>query len=75
MRPRADIGHAQSFAHDRVLHLIDGLHLFQLRILDEQFLAEGLVEGDVNVFVDGCRNDETSMLAVVRGQVGAAAAE
>ena len=46
-----------------------------LRILDDQLAHERLVHGDVDVLVDGGGDEEAAVLAVVRRQVGAAAAE
>ena len=47
----------------------------QLRVLDDQLGHEGLVDRDVDVLVDGGRDQEAAVLAVVGRQVGAAAAE
>src|SRR5450755_3476441 len=54
-----------------MLHLVDSFHQLHLRILDQQLLREGLMQRNVNVLVDGRRNDEAGMLAVIRRQVGA----
>jgi hypothetical protein len=75
IRPRTHVHQAQGFAHDGVLDLVHGLDQFHLRILDDQLLAEGLVQRDVDVFIDGRRDDEAAMLAIVRGQVGASASQ
>ena len=83
-----NVGHADDFqvgrghrhqpeglADDGVLDLVDGLHHFGGRILDEVFGLEGLVERDVDVLIDGGGEDEASVLAVVGGKVGAASSE
>jgi hypothetical protein len=75
VRLRANVDHTQGFAYNRVLHLVHGLDQFHLRILHQQFLAERLVQRDVDVFVDGRGDDEAGVFAVVRWQVRAAAAE
>ena len=52
---------------------IDGGDAFQLRVFDDQFLNERLVQRDVNVLVDRCGDEKTAVFPVVGGQVGAAA--
>ena len=65
----------QRFADDRVLDLVHGSHALELRVLDDQLVDERAMERDVDVLVDRGRDDEAAVLAVVRRQVGAAAAE
>jgi hypothetical protein len=55
-----------------LLHRLDQLGF---GVLDDELLLEGIVQGDVDVFVNGRGDHEAGMLAVVRRQVGAAASE
>ena len=50
-------------------------HSFELGVFDDQFLNEGLMQGDVNILVDSGGNEKAGMLAIVGRQVGAASAE
>ena len=72
---RAHGDHAQGFADDGVLDLVHGLHYFGGGILDEVLRLEGLVERDVDVFIDGGGEDEAPVFAVVGGKVGATASQ
>src|SRR3989442_1064970 len=51
------------------------VHVFQLRILEEDALDERPHDRDVDVIVDRGGNQEAAVMPVVRGQVGPAAAE
>ena len=70
----ANLDQLERGAHDGMLHLFDRLHLLHTGVLDDQLLGEGLVERDIDVLIDGGRHDKAGVLAVVRRQVGAAAA-
>jgi hypothetical protein len=50
-------------------------HFFQLRILQNEIIVKGLVQGYVDVAIDRGGYHEAAVLLVVRGQVRAAAAE
>jgi hypothetical protein len=75
IRMGTDVHQAQGFAHDGVLHFVHRMRQLHLRVLDEQLLREGLVQRDVDVLIDGRRDDETGVVAVIGRQVRAAAAE
>ena len=51
------------------------VHHLHLRVLEDDLLGEGLVQRDVDVLVDGRRDHEAGVLAVVGRQVGPAAAQ
>ncbi len=59
----------------RMLDFVDAVHLFQLRVLQQIPRGEAAVDRDVDVLVDRRRDHETAVLAVVRGQIGAAAGQ
>jgi hypothetical protein len=60
--------------HDRMLDL-DGVGNALLGgITDVVFIREGLVDADVNVFVDSSRNKKAAELFVIRPQIGSSAA-
>ena len=44
-------------------------------VFDDQVVDEGLMHGDVDVFVDRRGDQEAAMVAIVGRQIGAAAAE
>ncbi len=48
---------------------------FELGVFDDQFRNEGLMQGDVHILINRRGNEKAGMLAIVGGQVGAAAAE
>ncbi len=67
-RARRDVRHAgdlqafgrnasqeQGFANERMAYLLRFHHALGLRVLDDRFLEEGVVQGDVDVFIDRCR--------------------
>ena len=82
-----DVRHADDFQRGRhiidekhltdetVLDLRDILGLLRFRVLEEVAGQETLVDRDVDVLIDGRRDDETAVLRVVGGQVRAAAAD
>src|SRR6185503_2177654 len=85
-RARRDVRHAgqlqvgsldaqqgQGLPDDRMAQLGRGPDALQARVLDDQLRDEGLVQRDVHVPVDGGGDQEPRVLAVVGGQVGAAA--
>ena len=56
-------------------HILTAFDLFQLRILHDEAALEHLMDGYVDIAVDRSRKDEASVLAIVRRQISAAAAE
>jgi len=62
-------------AHNRMLHILRPRHHLHLRVLDDHFLDEGLVQRYVNVLVDRRGDHETAVLAVVRWKIRSAAAQ
>ena len=52
-------------ADDRVLDVLDIGDALELRILDEVLRLEGLVQRDVDVLVDGRRDEEAAVFAIV----------
>ena len=58
-----------------MLQVIDRADALQLGIFHDQIIDEGLMHRDVDVFVDRRRDQKAALLAIVGGQVGAAAAE
>ena len=72
-RPESDQPHG--FADDRVLHLVDAVHVFELRVLQVDAGRERPHDGDVDVLVDRRGDEEAGVIAIVRGQVGTAAAK
>ena len=59
--------HVQAFAHDGMLQLRSLFDFLGARIADSQGVVELPAHGDVNVFVDGCGDDGTTVLPVVSG--------
>ena len=55
--------------------LVGGLHALQLRVLQDDLILEDVVDGDVDVLVDGRADPEPAVLAVVAGKVGSASAQ
>ena len=83
-----DIGHARNlqgvmvnachlyrFPDDRVFEAVQVLDSLHLGVLDDKIFDECLVDSDIDVLVDGGGDEETLMVGVIRGQVGATAAE
>jgi hypothetical protein len=75
VRVLVDSHQLQRLTHDRVPDLVHRRHVFQLRVLDDDLLAERLVQGDVDILVDGRGDQKTGVFAVVGRQIGAAATE
>src|SRR5690242_6885984 len=65
----------QGFANDRMLDFVRPGYRFHLGIFQDDSFGEALVQRDVNVFIDGGGNYKSRVLAVIRRQVSAAAAE
>ena len=59
----------------RLLDFVHGGDALELGILDDNLGLKGPVLRDVDIFVDRRRDEEAAVLAVIRGQVGPAAAE
>ena len=85
---RRDVGHAgdlqpeilpahqpQRLADQRVLDVLDPLHLLHLRILQEDSRHEPMMDQDVDIFINGRGDEEAAVLLVVGRQVGPPAAE
>ncbi len=70
-----DAGQAQRLADDRVLDVVDLLDALDLRVAQDDLFERGLHQRHVDVLVDRGGHQEPAVLPVVRGQVGAAAAE
>ena len=71
----AEIELAQRLADDAMANRVDGLDVLDLGVLQVDAGGERLDDGDVDVFVDRRGDEEPLVLAIVRGEVGAAAAE
>src|SRR5579883_440718 len=56
-------------------HLLGRRHALQLGVLDDEVVGEVVVDGDVDVLVDGRCDEEAAVAFVERRQVRAAAAE
>jgi len=67
--------HRKGFADDRMFQPGRVRHAFQLRILHDQIRHERVVQGDIDVFVNGRRDEKSAELFVIRRQIRAAAAE
>ena len=72
---RAEVEHPDGLADDRMLDVVGTLDVFELRVLEEDAADERPHHGDVDVLVDRRGDEEAAVLAVVRAEVGAAAAE
>jgi hypothetical protein len=58
-----------------MLNFVNVFDIFEAGIFQDDAGAEGFVDGDVDVLVDGGGKDEAGVLAVVRGENGAATTE
>src|SRR4029077_13506011 len=85
--PGRDVGHTGDLdavvradeldrgAHNRMSDVAGSLDPLKLGIFDDVTRLKGIVQGDVDIFVD-CRGDEKpAMVPVVGGEVGAATAQ
>jgi len=70
-----DVHQLEHFAHHRMLDLVEAGGALQLGIGDHHVVVEALVQGDIDVFVDGRRDQEAFVFAEIGGVVGAAAAQ
>jgi hypothetical protein len=72
-------GHAgkqfERLADDAVPDLIDGIDMLDLGIFQVDARLERPDQADIDVFVDRGRDQEALMVAVIGGEVGAAAAQ
>ena len=59
----------------RILDFIDSVDVLKMRIFEINTRCERPHHIDVNVLVDGSRDQETAVLAVIGGQIGATAAK
>src|SRR3974390_2021763 len=62
----------ESGAYDRMSDLAGSLDPFQLGIFDDVAGLEGLVQSDVNIFVDGRSDEKPVIVPVVGGKIGTA---
>src|SRR5258706_10334790 len=58
-----------------MLNLIDVLHIFELRLFNNERGTKGLVDGDEDVAVNRSGDREASMLPVIGWEIGAPPAE
>src|SRR5258708_29003487 len=58
-----------------MLNCVHALHILELGVLHNDPRTKGFVDGDVDVTVDRGGNYKASMLPVIGGEIGAAAAE
>src|SRR5216117_729138 len=58
-----------------MLDLLDTPHALQIRVLDDHLIDKGLMNRDVNVFVNCGRDQEATILAVIGWQIRAASAK
>ena len=65
----------QRLADDAVLDLVDRIDVLDLGIFQIDAGLERLDHADIDVFVDRRRDQKSLMLAVIGGEIGAAAAE
>ncbi|MEZ5286833.1 MAG: hypothetical protein R2712_18900 [Vicinamibacterales bacterium] len=72
---RLELERTQRLADDPVLHLVDLVHVLQLRVLQEDAGHEGPHHRHAHAFVDGRGDEEASVLLVVGGQVRAPASK
>src|SRR6266404_7188391 len=85
--PGRDVGHTGDLdavvradeldrsAHDRMSDVAGALDPLQLGIFDDVTRLKGVVQGDVDIFVDCRRDEKTAMVSVVGGEVSAATAQ
>ena len=71
----ADVRKLQRFSDDRVLNFLHRLDPFHLGVLDDELIDDRLVQGDVNVLIDGASDDEPAVFAVIGRQIGSASAQ
>jgi len=72
---RLNIIQAQCLANERVADFLQVGRLFQSGVFRRLAAAEPLVDAEVDVLIDGGRDDESTEAAVVGGQVGAASTD
>src|SRR2546428_5418837 len=54
---------------------LDASHAFQLRVFDDHFRPESLMQRDVDVLIDRPGDEKAFVMTVVRGQIRAAPAK
>jgi hypothetical protein len=57
------------------MHVVHGIDLFELRVLQIDAGHERACDGDVDILVNRRRDDEAAVLTIVGREVGAASAE
>ncbi len=72
---RLEAEHLDSFANDRMLDFVDSIDMLKMGIFQIDSLGERSHHVDVDVLVDGARDQEAAVLAIIGRQIGAAAAE
>jgi hypothetical protein len=73
--PRVDGQRAQRLTDDRMTNVVDRRCLLELRVFQQESVDEARVNIDVHVLVDGGRNQEATVLAVIGQQISAATTE
>src|SRR5208337_264659 len=68
-------GKPEAFPDNGMLYILYGFDPFHLRVLDDQFVDKCPVKGNVDIFVNSGRYQESTMVPVIRGEVGASAAK
>ena len=65
----------QRFPNDRVLDLLDRGRFLQLGVLQKKPIHETSMNVDIDMLVDRRGDEKSAVLAIIRRQIGAAAAE
>ena len=68
--PRIRRHRAQRLAHDGVLHVVHTINMFQVRVLQEDPGGKRADNRNVDVLVDGGRDEGSPVIPIVRGQIG-----
>src|SRR5438270_13308371 len=68
-----DADDLQGVANDRMFHFVYSTYALQLGVLNNKIGNKGFMQGDVHVFINGSRDNEAIMLAIVRRQIRATA--
>src|SRR5205814_9948075 len=73
--PLPDLDQLQGFANDRMLDLLDRSRFLERRVFQQEAVNESAMNIDVNILVDRRGDEKPRMLAVIGGQICAAAAQ
>ena len=81
-----DVGHAgnfqtcgiggdqlEGFANERMLDLADFVHFLKLRVFQKDLGDEPIVNGDIDIAINGRSDQKATVLLIIAGQVGASA--